>query len=285
MKILFIGDVVGEPGRRVVAGLLPQLRQELNLDFVVANAENACSTGGGLKPAQVKELLGLGVDVLTTGDHLWDQKDIHGVLDQETRLLRPLNYPPGISGRGSVIVERQGRQLAVINLQGRVFMKLPLENPFLAGRAEAGRLRDRTRCILVDMHAETTSEKLAMGRHLDGHVSAVIGTHTHVQTADEQIFPGGTAFLCDAGMTGPHDSILGRDKEAVIKRFLTSMPQRLPVVTGDLRLHGALIEINETTGRAVAIARISRRLEEEPEIAGAFRKSFGEKGEIGRAHV
>ena len=256
MKLLFIGDIVGEPGRRAVRQLVPQLRQRHELDVVVANGENSAG-GSGITPNTAEEIFSAGVDIMTSGDHLWDQKEVIALLENEKRFLRPLNYPPGTPGQGSVIVQLSGKPpLAVLNLQGRTFMPV-LENPFLFARAEVERLRQTTNIIFVDLHAEATSEKISLARMLDGLVSAVVGTHTHVQTADEQIFPGGTAYLTDAGFTGPHESVLGREIEPVIKRFLTSQPQRFEVAKERVLLQGALVEVEEATGKALRIQRIS----------------------------
>ncbi len=220
MKILFIGDIVGEPGRKAVKTLVPKLREQHALDFVIANGENSAG-GSGITPKLAEEIFLAGVDVITSGDHLWDQKEVMELLANEKRFLRPLNYPANVPGRGSGIFEIANSKLkiAVMNLQGRTFMP-PLENPFTLALEEVKRLREQTKIIFVDFHAEATSEKIAFARMLDGQVSAVIGTHTHVQTADEQIFPGGTAYLTDAGFTGPHESVLGREIEPVIKKFL-----------------------------------------------------------------
>jgi len=201
------------------------------------------------------------VDAITTGDHLWDQREVMELLQKEERFLRPLNYPPGTPGRGSTILKiRDLPPVAVLNVQGRTFMQPPLENPFLLAAEEVKRLRERTKIIFVDFHAEATSEKIAFGRFLDGQVSAVVGTHTHVQTADEQILPRGTAYLTDAGFTGPHDGCLGREIEPIIKKFLTGMPQRFDVAKNRVLLHGAVIEVDEATGRATKIQRISEAL-------------------------
>ena len=277
MKLLFIGDIVGQPGRRAVAELLPKLRQQHALDFVIANGENSAG-GSGITPKTAEEIFSAGVDVITSGDHLWDQKEVMELLASEKRFLRPLNYPPGTPGHGSGIFEirvqrSEGRvtrvpnqevgdsynsslRIAVLNAQGRTFMP-PLENPFLLAADEVKRLREQTKIIFVDFHAEATSEKIAFARMLDGQVSAVVGTHTHVQTADEQIFPGGTAYLSDAGFTGPHESVLGREIEPVLKRFLTSMPQRFEVAKDRVLLHGAVIEIEDASGKALKIQRVS----------------------------
>jgi hypothetical protein len=259
VNLLFIGDIVGQPGRRAVKELLPRLRRQHQLDIVIANGENSAG-GSGITVGTATEIFAAGVDVITSGDHLWDQKEVLELLANERRFVRPLNYPPGTPGQGSFVLERDGRpKLCVLNLQGRTFMPA-LENPFHAARAEVRRLQQFTRNIFVDFHAEATSEKVALARMLDGQVSALVGTHTHVQTADEQIFPGGTAFLCDAGFTGPHESVIGREIEPVVQRFLTGMPQRFEVARDRVRLQGAVIQIDELTGRAVRIQRVSESL-------------------------
>lgn len=267
MKLLFIGDIVGEPGRRAVKLILPKLRERHGLDFVVANGENSAG-GSGITPRTAAEIFSAGVDVITSGDHLWDQKEVMELLANEKRFLRPLNYPAGTPGQGSVILEVQSPKsevqnplaVAVLNLQGRTFMPA-IENPFLVGREEIARLRLRTNLIFVDFHAETTSEKIAFARMVDGQASAVVGTHTHVQTADEQVFPGGTAFLCDAGFTGPQASVLGREIEPVVRRFLTNMPQRFDVAKHRIALHGAVVDLDEVTGKALGITRVAEFLE------------------------
>jgi 2',3'-cyclic-nucleotide 2'-phosphodiesterase len=255
LKLLFLGDIVGEPGRKAVIDAVPRWRDERGVDFVIVNGENAAN-GRGITPKICTDLLRAKVAVITSGDHIWDQKEIIPHLDMEPRLLRPINYPPGTPGKGSIVLETPKGKVAVVNVQGRTFMQPPLENPFLAMQAEVERLRAETPIIFVDVHAETTSEKIAMGRFLDGKVSAVVGTHTHTQTADEQIFPGGTAFLCDAGMCGPAESCLGRAVEPIIQRFLTGRPVQYPVATGPVRMCGVLIEIDEATGRAEKIERV-----------------------------
>ena len=259
MKILFIADVVGQPGRRAVEQLVPRLKQKHALDLVVANGENAAG-GSGITPATAEEIFSAGVDIITSGDHLWDQKEVTQLLQQEKRFVRPFNYPPGTPGQGSTFIQKNGLPpVAVLNLQGRTFMP-PLDNPFTAALKEVERLSVLTPIILVDFHAEATSEKLALARMLDGHVSAVIGTHTHVQTADEKIFPGGTAFLCDAGFTGPHESIIGRAIEPIIQKFLTSQPQRFDVAKTGILLQGAIVKVDDITGRADEIVRVSEAL-------------------------
>ncbi len=259
VKILFIGDIVGEPGRRAVREIVPRLRRQHEPEIVIANGENSAG-GSGITPKTAEEIFSAGVDIITSGDHLWDQKEVTGLLQNESRFLRPLNYPQGTPGQGSVIYQANNQApIAILNLQGRTFMA-DLDNPFVAARAEVERLRRKTNIIFVDFHAEATSEKAALGRMLDGQVSAVIGTHTHVQTADEQIFPGGTAFLSDAGFTGPHESVIGREIEPVIRRFITLQPQRFAVAEGRVLLQGALVEVNGHTGKAERIARISEPL-------------------------
>jgi hypothetical protein len=265
VNLLFIGDIVGQPGRRAVKELLPKLREQHALDFVIANGENSAG-GSGITPKIADEIFSAGVDVITTGDHLWDQKEVMELLANEKRFLRPLNYPPGTPGQGSGIFQTRNSKpetrdlpIAVLNLQGRTFMP-PLENPFLAALDEVKKLRAQTKIIFVDMHAEATSEKIALARMLDGQVSAVVGTHTHVQTADEQVFPGGTAYLTDAGFTGPHESVLGREIAPVIQRFITNMPQRFEVARDRIILHGALIGVDETTGTSRSIYRIAEHL-------------------------
>jgi 2',3'-cyclic-nucleotide 2'-phosphodiesterase len=260
IRILFLGDIVGEPGRRAVIDSVPRFKQERGVDFVIANGENAAA-GRGITPKITIDLLRCGVAVVTSGDHIWDQKDIVPYIDDEPRLLRPMNYPDGAPGRGSIVLETPKGKVAVANVQGRTFMQPALENPFLMLDQEVERLRRETPVIFIDAHAETTSEKIAIGRYLDGRVSAVVGTHTHTQTADEQIFPGGTAFLCDAGMCGPVESVLGREIGPIIQRFLTSRPVMYPVAKGPVKLHGAMIEIDEATGRALHIERVAELYE------------------------
>jgi metallophosphoesterase (TIGR00282 family) len=260
VRILFIGDIVGQPGRRAVRELLPRIRREHHVHLVVANGENMAG-GSGITGRTAEEMLAAGIDVLTSGDHIWDHKEINAVLDREQRILRPLNYPPGTPGNGSIVVTIDGQpDTAVINLQGRTFM-VPMEHPFLEIEREVARLRCQARVILVDFHAEATSEKIALGRMLDGQVSAVVGTHTHVQTADEQIFPGGTAYLTDAGFTGPHDSVIGREIAPVLRRFRTGLPQRFEVASGRVLLQGVVIDVDGSTGRATAIRRVSEPLD------------------------
>lgn len=256
VKVLFIGDIVGEPGRRAVRSLIPLLRDRHHLDFVIANGENSAG-GNGITSTIARDFFDAGIDVITTGDHAWDQKEIVPFLPLEPRLLRPLNYPPGVPGHGFVVRQKDSLPpVAVLNLQGRTFMPV-LDNPFPAALLAVESLRTQTPIIFVDFHAEATSEKIAMGRMLDGKVSAVIGTHTHVQTADEQIFPGGTAYLSDAGFTGPQESILGREIDPIIQKFLLNTPHRFEVAKHRVVLHGAVIEVDASTGRAVSILRVA----------------------------
>ena len=261
INILFIGDVFGRPGRRLVRELLPDLVNRHVIDLVVANGENAAG-GLGLTIKAARELLAAGVDVLTSGNHIFKHKEINEYLDEETRILRPANYPDPAPGRGAFLVElRTGVPLGVVNVMGRTFMA-PLDCPFQAVDREIARLKARgARSLLVDFHAEATSEKQAMGWYLAGRVGAVIGTHTHVQTADEVILPGGTAYLTDAGMTGPHLSVIGVKKEAVLERFLSGRPVRFEAAKRGLRLEGVVVSLEAETGLAKNILRIQHVLE------------------------
>ena len=261
--MLFIADIVGQPGRHAVKELVPKLRRKHALDLVIANGENSAG-GSGITVKTAEEIFSAGVDIITSGDHLWDQKEVIDLLAGEKRFVRPLNYPHSTPGQGSVLFQPDNRMpVGIINLQGRTFMP-PLENPFHAVLDEVERLQRSTKMIFIDFHAEATSEKVALARMLDGRVSAVIGTHTHVQTAETRIFPGGTAFLCDAGFTGPHDSVIGREIEPIVRRFLTNMPQKFEVARGNVLLQGAIVEIDESTGKAVRLQRVS-----EPLVPGA----------------
>lgn len=249
MRILFLGDIVGRPGREAVAKALPRLKAELSLDLVVANAENA-SGGVGLNARNSAELLAAGCDVLTSGNHIWKHKDIHAVLDTDRRLVRPANYPPGAPGRGlTVATARNGASVAILNLLGRTYLE-NVDCPFRRADELLAELPDAVAIRLVDFHAEATSEKIAMGYHLNGRVSAVLGTHTHVQTNDARLLSGGTACLTDAGMCGPSDSILGMDAPIIVQRFLTALPARFEVAQGPVLLQGALLDIDPATGRA-----------------------------------
>lgn len=256
MKILFIGDIVGDSGRETISLLLPGLIEEKNIEFVVANGENIAG-GSGITSATADVLLNKGVDVITSGDHIWRRKEIYKLINEDNRILRPANYPPGVPGAGTgVYLSKNKNKIGVINLQGRVFMK-ELDCPFRVASKEIKILKENANIILIDIHAEATSEKIALGIYLDGMVSAVVGTHTHVQTADEKILPQKTAYITDIGMTGAHDSVLGREKDKVVEKFLTNMPVRLPVAKNDMKIQGVIVEINETSGLANSIERIS----------------------------
>src|SRR5271165_3159387 len=270
LRLLFLGDIIGEPGRKAVIDMVPRLKQTWGIDFVVVNGENAAA-GRGITGKITIDLLRAGIAVVTTGDHIWDQKEVNTYIDSEPRLLRPINYPPGTPGKGSIVLETAKGKVGVINVQGRTFMQPSLENPFLHLEQEVSRLRTETNLIFVDAHAETTSEKIAIGRFLDGKVSAVAGTHTHVQTADEQIFPGGTAFICDAGMCGPTESVLGREIQSIVQRFITSMPVNFPVAKGEVKLHGILVDIDPSTGKAKSIRRVAEPYVVEPDAPEAGR--------------
>jgi len=253
MKILVVGDIVGSPGRTIFARAAARLRAAGRVDAIVANAENAAA-GNGITPALAEELLNAGADALTLGDHAWDQKELAPKLDGLPRVLRPANFPPGAPGRGWTVVETPAGPLAVISLLGRVFMKTLADCPFRAADAILKELPPRVRNIVVDFHAEATSEKIALGRHLDGRVSAVLGSHTHVPTADETILPNGTAYQSDLGMTGPHRGCLGRKIEPVLRTYLTGLPAKFEMATDDVRLHAALVE-TRPDGRAARIER------------------------------
>ncbi len=259
MKILFIGDIVGSPGREAIKKLVPPLRQDSKIDFVIANAENA-SGGSGITQKVAGELFSSGVDVLTSGDHIWKRPEIFELISREERILRPLNFPSGAPGRGANIFKAKNTvNIGVININGRVFMDA-LDCPFKTALAACEKLAEETKIIILDIHAEATSEKIALGWYLDGKASAIFGTHTHIQTADEKILPKGTAYITDVGMTGPYDSVIGRRKEDVLTRFLSSIPVKFEVAQEDIQLHGALVEIDEKTGRATSILRIQKKL-------------------------
>ena len=257
MNLLFLGDIVGRPGRDLVRRHVRALAARHQADLVIANGENAAG-GVGITRENTLEILSAGVDVITTGNHVWDKRETLEFIGNEPRLLRPANYPEGTPGAGwHVAPAKNGVLVGVINVMGRVFMNA-IDDPFRSADAAIARVREEgAQVIFVDMHAETTSEKLALSYYLDGRVAAVIGTHTHVQTADERILPGGTACLTDAGMTGPHDGVIGMDKDAVIARFVTAMPSRFETAPGDPRLNGVLISVDTATGRAAAITRLS----------------------------
>jgi len=265
LRILFLGDVVGEPGRKAVIQNLPKIRERWAVDFIIVNGENSAG-GRGITPKICIDFLRAGTAVVTTGDHVWDQKDLYEYFPTEPRLLRPLNYPKGTPGAGSVVLETKKGKVGVLQVQARTFTQPSLENPFLALEAEVTKLRKETPMLFVDAHGETTSEKIALGRSMDGQISAMVGTHTHVQTADEQIFPRGTAFLCDAGMCGPIESILGRQIDPVVQRFRTAMPARFPVARGEVLLCGAWVDIDTTSGKATKIERFRERCDLEGKL-------------------
>ncbi len=255
MRILFIGDIVGAPGRRIVKERLADIRAQHNIDLAIANCENAAS-GFGITPRLAEDLFEAGVEVLSGGNHIWQRKEILDYFPHQPRLLRPANYPPEAPGSGLYIgTLANGTSYAVLNLQGRTFMA-PIDCPFRAAERELARLPAEVKVVVVDMHAEATSEKQAMGWYLDGKVSAVIGTHTHVATADERILPRGTAYITDVGMTGPHDSVIGMETESILRRFLDSLPTRFEVAEGNVQMNSALLDIDESTGRARSISRI-----------------------------
>jgi metallophosphoesterase (TIGR00282 family) len=258
MKLLFIGDIVGKPGRDVIKKLLPGLKDEYGLDFVIANAENSAG-GSGITRKTADELFQAGVDVITSGDHIWKKAEILELIQEEKRILRPVNFPVGVPGSGSGVYKAGGRKIGVINVNGRVFME-PLESPFTTVLSAAEKLSAETNIIIVDMHAEATSEKVALGWYLDGKVSAVLGTHTHIQTADERILPQGTAYITDVGMAGPYDSVIGRNIKDVLDRFLTQTPVKFEVADSNIKLCGAVVDIDDKTGRAISITRVQKDL-------------------------
>ena len=268
MTILFIGDIVGRPGRELIRKGLRALVDRYDVDLVIANAENAAA-GFGITREIGDTLLEYGVDVMTSGNHIWDKKEAIEYIGTEPRLLRPANYPAGVPGRGSYVAQTgDGRSVGIINVMGRVFM-LNIDDPFACVLREIEAIRHRARVIIVDFHAEATSEKVAMGWHLDGKVTAMFGTHTHVQTADERILPNGTAYLTDAGMTGPHDSIIGMDRGSSLGRFLNAMPSKFEPATGNPRLNGVVVEADDKTGRATRVTRISYSEQDLVEMPGA----------------
>jgi metallophosphoesterase (TIGR00282 family) len=267
VRILFIGDIFGKPGREIARRAIPALVQQRELDFVIANVENSAS-GFGVTGDIADAILGYGVDVMTSGNHIWDKKEILDYIPRQVKLLRPANFPPGVPGRGSYVGRtRSGEPVGVINLMGRIFMA-PLDDPFAAALREIDAMRAKTRVIIVDFHGEATSEKVAMGWHLDGRVTAVFGTHTHVQTADERILPKGTACLTDVGMTGPHDSIIGVTVEAAIARFLNGMPSKFEAASGAGRLNAVIVTADLATGKATAIERLNLSAQDVDALAG-----------------
>ena len=261
MKILFIGDIVGKPGRRAVSDLLPGLIAERGIDLVIANCENAAA-GFGVTREVVEELYNSSIDVLTSGNHIWDKREVLEFITDYETLLRPANYPAKVPGTGTLLMPTAaGEYVGVLNLAGRIFMQ-PIDCPFETAKSKIAELRKKTKVIIVDIHAEATSEKKALGWYLDGEVSAVLGTHTHVQTADDEILPQGTAYISDVGMTGPFDSVIGIKKDAIIERFLTGIPNKFDVAKGDIRLQAVLLDVDSISGKANSIERISVKLKE-----------------------
>jgi 2',3'-cyclic-nucleotide 2'-phosphodiesterase len=267
MRILFIGDIFAKPGRELVRRAVPALVDQRDIDFVIANVENSAA-GFGVTGDLADALLGYGIDVMTSGNHIWDKKEVLDYIPRQPRLLRPANFPAGVPGRGAYLGQsRSGTPVGVVNVMGRVFMT-PLEDPFAVAVREVEALRAKTRVVIVDFHAEATSEKVAMGWHLDGRATAVLGTHTHVQTADERILPKGTARLTDVGMTGPHDSIIGVSTDLALGRFLTGMPARFEAAAGAARLNAVIITADPSTGRATGIERLNLSAEDVDALAG-----------------
>ena len=259
IKILFIGDVVGKAGRCAIEKLVPALLNTNSIDICIANGENAAG-GTGITQKLSNQLFSSGGDIITSGNHIWSNKDILSALDTDERILRPANYPDGVKGIGSTTFRsKKGYIIGIINLMGRIFMK-PLDCPFKVAEREIEKLKKKTMLNIIDFHAEATSEKIALGTYLDGKVTAVIGTHTHVQTADEKIFSKGTAYITDAGMTGPHDSIIGAKKDSVFQRFLTQVPVKIEAASEDIWLNGVIIEADYDSGRSLSIERISKKL-------------------------
>ncbi|VAW15117.1 Uncharacterized protein YmdB [hydrothermal vent metagenome] len=260
MNILCVGDVVGKPGRKAIECLLKEIVEEYSVDFIIVNAENSAG-GAGLTPRIAKALLQYGCNVLTLGDHVWDQKELEEYLQEADSVIRPANIPSEAPGKGWCIkTTKSGIKVGVVNLLGRVFMRHLVACPFLTLKKIVQEIRQETPIIIVDMHAETTSEKVAIGHFIDGNVSVVFGTHTHIQTADEKILPGKTAYITDLGMTGPYDSVIGQNKDVIIKKFLTTMPIRFNVAQGEVKLSGIVVDVDELTGNANKIQRIQKLL-------------------------
>jgi metallophosphoesterase (TIGR00282 family) len=267
VRILFVGDIFGKPGREIAKRAVPPLVEQREIDFVIANVENSAA-GFGVTGDLADTILGYGVDVMTSGNHIWDKKEVLDYIPRQAKLLRPANFPAGVPGRGSYVGRtRTGEPVGVINLMGRIFMT-PLDDPFAIAIREIDAMRAKTRVIIVDFHGEATSEKVAMGWHLDGRVTAVFGTHTHVQTADERVLPKGTACLTDVGMTGPHDSIIGVTVEAALGRFLTAMPARFEPATGPGRLNAVIVTADPASGKATAIERLNMSAQDVDKLAG-----------------
>jgi hypothetical protein len=258
LKLLFIGDIVGKPGRDILAEKLAGIRRERGVDFVIANGENAAA-GAGITGSIAQSLLGCGVDAITLGDHVWDQRGWENEIAEIDRVCRPANLPASCPGWDHVVIEARGFKVAVFTVLGRQFMNMKAEDPFAAADRMIARLKGQADAIIVEIHAEATSEKQALGWHLDGRVTAVLGTHTHVPTADGSVLPKGTAFMCDVGMTGPYASVLGREVAPVISKFMDGMPRRFEVATGDVRISAALVEIDPAMARAASIELVTVR--------------------------
>ncbi|MFC1512303.1 TIGR00282 family metallophosphoesterase [Candidatus Latescibacterota bacterium] len=254
MKVLFVGDIFGRPGKQVASHFIPKFRRERNIDCCIANGENAAG-GFGLTETTAHKMFSYGVDIITSGNHIWDRKEVETILEASDRILRPANYPPGVPGNGFTVIERGGYPIGVINLMGRIFLP-PIDCPFRAADEVIAQIREMTSIILIDFHAEGTSEKIALGWYLDGRVSAVIGTHTHVMTADERILPNGTAYISDVGMTGPHDSVIGVRIDQSITRIMTHMPVKFSPAEENLKFNAVMVDIDEESGRARSIERI-----------------------------
>ena len=254
MRILAVGDIVGESGVRKLKEVLPKIKKEENIDFVITNGENSAG-GMGITEKNFREMLALGINSITMGNHTWGKKDIFKFID-EPQLLRPANYPKGVVGKGLGIYECKGKKIAVMNFIGRVDINILSENPFIMAKEMVEEIKDKVDIIIIDFHAEATAEKIAMGRFLDGKITALFGTHTHVQTADEQILPEGTAYITDIGMTGPKDSVIGMDVHASIKRFETTLPEKYKLVEGDCIFNGVIFEIDDEKNKVTEIKRI-----------------------------
>lgn len=258
MNIVCIGDVVGRPGREILAKELPLIKKEFSIDFAIVNGENACA-GSGILPKHADEIFASGADVITLGDHVWDKPEIQPHLEADPRIIRPYNFPQGAPGRGfTVVTAKNGVKVGVLNLLGRSFMRYNVNCPFRALDEIAAQILPQTKIMILDMHAETTSEKVAIGHYANGRLSAVVGTHTHIQTADERILSEGTAYITDLGMSGPYDSVIGQDKHKIINRFLTSLPVKFEVAQADSKVCGVVITVDEQTGRASRIVRLQR---------------------------
>jgi metallophosphoesterase (TIGR00282 family) len=270
LKIIFFADLVGKPGRFILSQMCKQIREKFAADYVIANIENAAG-GFGITPEMSRKIFTYGVNCQTSGNHIWDRMDIYKYMDEQPKLLRPANYPPGVPGFGYLIDDINGIKIGILNLMGRTYMK-DIDCPFRTADREVNKMMEMTETIIIDFHAEVTSEKQALAYYLDGKVSAIIGTHTHVQTADETISERGTAFISDVGMTGPHDSIIGMDKEPSLARFLTGMPKRFACATGDLKISGVFLKINSEDGSATHIERFkidySGEQPQEPDVKG-----------------